>query len=257
MNLASLNSRKMPKLARKPKWKSDKDVKSIYYTIYGNCCSDPKVVQKHLHSGALIDMIVKKESKMLSALTGSKKEQLENCMSDPCYAYVLLGACAMTLGCKLPDAYIAMLKKVYTEGGLMPDAQQQMKTALFGPNGYKNGRSYDFESKMLMETANSPEKEDRKPNSFGFIGMNVPSPGGFFNAGMTTSTTSAVLKELREQLNKPDLCGGCGSEHGTGGKALRMCSKCKNRKYCSVECQKNAWKVHKKVCDPAKISSMK
>lgn len=53
-----------------------------------------------------------------------------------------------------------MLKKVYIEGGLMPDAQRQMRRALFGPGGYKNGKPYDFRSKTLLETANSPEIEE-------------------------------------------------------------------------------------------------
>jgi hypothetical protein len=84
----------------------------------------------------------------------------------------------MTLGCRLPDTYISMTKKVYKEAGLMPDALQQMKKALFGPDGYKNGVPYDFGSKTLDETANSLSAEDPKPNARGYVGLNVPSPGG-------------------------------------------------------------------------------
>lgn len=83
----------------KAEGKSDKEVNSICYTIYGNDCSDPELVRKHLDSGVLVDMIAKKESKMLSKLTGSLDQRLDYLARDPYYAYVLLGACAMTLGC--------------------------------------------------------------------------------------------------------------------------------------------------------------
>jgi hypothetical protein len=228
-------------------------VDGIHYSILADICFDPELVRKHLDSGVLVDVIAKKEAKMLSELTGSQDEMLEYCMEDPCYIYILLGACAMTLGCQLPDFYIGMLKKVYNQGGLMPDAQLQMRKTLFGPDGYKNGVPYDFESKSLLETANSPPSE-RKASPFGFHSLNVISPGGLFNTCMTTSTTSVILKELRDQRNKPDICGGCGAEHRNGFKALLMCSKCHNRKYCSIECQKKSWKIHKKVCEPPKTS---
>ncbi|CAE7176278.1 hypothetical protein CFE70_005481 [Pyrenophora teres f. teres 0-1] len=232
--------------------KSEKDVEDISYLIYRPMCSDTETVRKHLDDGILVDLIAKKEAKMLGALTGSKDEMLEHCIEDPCYVYVLLGACAMTLGCQLPDAYVAMLKKVYTEGGLMPQAQKQMKKALFGPDGYVNGVPYDIESKSLVEEANSRPRE--ASNGLGYQLMNVMSPGGMFNTGMTTSSTSTVIKELRDQRNKPDVCGHCDAKHRSKDQALLTCSKCKKRSYCSVECQKKAWKVHKKVCDSPKVS---
>ncbi|XP_018895705.2 uncharacterized protein [Bemisia tabaci] len=49
-----------------------------------------------------------------------------------------------------------------------------------------------------------------------------------------------------------DRCEKCGSdkkENGPAGEqALFNCSKCKSVKYCSVECQKSDWKMHKKSC---------
>jgi hypothetical protein len=108
-------------------------------------------------------MIAQKEATMLAMPT--KNRELEFALQDPCYVYVLLGACAMTLGYPLPQGYIATLKKVYTEGGLMPDALKQMKKALAGPGGYRNGEAYDFESKDLIETANSKDPGMRNPTS--------------------------------------------------------------------------------------------
>lgn len=189
---------------------------------------------------------------MITAPT--KEQELEFHLQDPCYVYVLLGACAMTLGCRLPAPYIAMLKKVYTEGGLMPDALKQMKKALFGPDGYTNGTPYDFESKDLLQTANSMNHEDQQPNRMGVFGMNVMGPGGIFNTGMGSSFTSKIIGDLRRKHDSPDTCALCDAASASDGKNLLVCSKCKDRKYCSTDCQKKHWKVHKKLCEPVKPS---
>lgn len=136
----------------------------------------------------------------------------------------------------------------------MPDALKQMKNALFGPHGYENGGSYDFGFKDLIEAANSMDAEGKKPNQFGFIGINVLRSGGIFNTGMGNSSTSSIIKELRTKHNKPDVCPGCDAESGKAGKSLLVCATCKNRKYCSSACQKKHWTVHKKLCEPAVAS---
>jgi hypothetical protein len=116
--------------------KSEKEIDSIYYSMYGNGSPRADVVRKHLDSGVLVKLIAEKEATLLAMPT--KERELEFHPQDPCYPYVLLGACAMTLGCRLPESYTAMLKKVYT-GGLMTDALKQMERVLFGPNAYVNG----------------------------------------------------------------------------------------------------------------------
>ncbi|KAG9192652.1 hypothetical protein G6011_11386 [Alternaria panax] len=162
--------------------KSEEDAeRSIHYSIYADMYSDTELVRKHLDSGILVDMVAKHEARMLTLRTGWKEKFFGNWSADPCNEYVLLGACAMTLGSQLPTSYTTMLKKVYTEGGLMPAAQQQMKEALFGPDGYENGGPYDFKSKSLVEEANSKPKEEPKDNGLGFDLMNVPGPGGLFS----------------------------------------------------------------------------
>jgi hypothetical protein len=234
--------------AAKAAGKDDKETNGIYYSIYGPSCSSSELVRKHLDSGALVYLIAEKEAALLAM--PSKEQELEHYFRDPCYVYVLLGACAMTLGCQIPDQYISMLKKVYTEGGLMPDALRQMKKALKGPHGYKNGEPYNFESKDLVETANAMDDKDEDSNKLGFIGMNVLSPGGLFDTGMRNSSTSAIIKELRKMQKYPDVCAGCGADAGPGGKTLLMCARCKDRKYCSVECQKQHWSIYRKLCEP-------
>ena len=51
--------------------------------------------------------------------------------------------------------------------------------------------------------------------------------------------TTAVIKEM---------CALCGKEEEAGGAPLKACARCKVQKYCSKECQKADWKMHKKTC---------
>jgi hypothetical protein len=191
--------------AAKAASKDDKAINSIYYSIYysiyAQSCSNPELVREHLDSGALVYLIAGKEAAMLAI--PSKKQEMEHDFRDPCYVYVLLGACAMTLGCQIPDQYIAMLKKVYTEAGLMPDALKHMKKALKGPHGYKHGEPYDFESEDLIETANAMDDTNKESIGLRFIGMNILSPGGLFDTGMGNSSTSAIHQGTAQEAEGP------------------------------------------------------
>src|SRR5690242_6727685 len=239
--------------AAKAEGKSDEEICKIYLDIYGGG-SHPNIVRKHLESGALAECIKTWETKMLAVPNGSKDQQLEYFFRDPVYCYVLLGACAMTLGCHLPKSFLDMLKIVYTEGGFLPPALRQLHKALFGPNGFKAGEPYDFESKGLLATANSKSDDDEPPNAFGFRGLNVMGgPGSFFGPHGTNSIDSVIMKELRSKLHDPDVCAECSAGHGHDSTALLQCARCKGRKYCSSDCQKKHWSIHKKVCRSEKL----
>lgn len=232
--------------------KSEKEVDSIYLSIYGGG-SHPDAVRKHLDNDALVDLIKSLETKMLSIPDGSMNQKLDYMFRDPCYCYVLLGACAMTLGCHLPEPYVAMLKIVYTGTTKNPKALNQLRKALFGPGGFKDGEPYDFESKSLVETANASDDSDDEPNRAGFKMLNVINPGGLFDTGVGNSAASVILDELRDRLHDPDTCGECAAPRAQDGTTLLRCAKCKDRKYCSVKCQKKHWDIHKKVCRSEKV----
>ena len=58
--------------------------------------------------------------------------------------------------------------------------------------------------------------------------------------------TTERLKNLQPK-EKQSICDNCGQVAGPDVKYDR-CSACKNVKYCSRQCQKTAWKSHKKTC---------
>jgi hypothetical protein len=57
-------------------------------------------------------------------------------------------------------------------------------------------------------------------------------------------SVAATLDQLEES------CAGCGKMSREDGRKLLMCARCKEEKYCSTECQKKRWEMHKKECEP-------
>jgi hypothetical protein len=116
------------------------------YSIYADHCQDKDdaaLVREHLDSGVLDDLFRK--------------------MANDGYALVILGACAMTLGCRISTPNFHKLARLYNRVGLMDEAVEQMKNAL---DEYKKGEPYDFHSaglvEAMMNAAENPEGENPK-----------------------------------------------------------------------------------------------
>ena len=75
--------------------------------------------------------------------------------------------------------------------------------------------------------------------------------GSMFGPQGTSSIKSVIVKELRSKMHTPDICGEWSVSHGEDGKALLQCARCKDRKYCSSDCQMKHWNIYKKLCKPA------
>lgn len=55
-------------------------------------------------------------------------------------------------------------------------------------------------------------------------------------------------KKLQEIKNRESKCRNCERTKHVSGADLSVCARCRVVKYCSVECQKAHWNVHKKEC---------
>ncbi|KAE8440743.1 hypothetical protein EG329_006622 [Mollisiaceae sp. DMI_Dod_QoI] len=68
----------------------------------------------------------------------------------------------------------------------------------------------------------------------------VQSPTGPASEHQTEASSSSTI------LTKK--CANCGTSETDPEKPLKPCSKCQTVRYCSRDCQKKDWKVHKKTC---------
>ncbi|KAK3669775.1 hypothetical protein LTR78_010348 [Recurvomyces mirabilis] len=228
--------------------------KSIFLSIYAGLCSGEAAVdhvRAHLDSGKLEEMLKKVEA------SPEKSSRDYEAYHRKGYQCVLLCACAMTLGCTLPDAVITKLKATYNKVGLMTapkkddlhaDAITQMKKALWGPEGYVDGEPYDFDSADLNDMMHMA------PLMGGAGGLiNVAEPGNPLSSFFLNNPSSFPPRASKQSHDNTteygsDFCDGCGSRPGTDCMALMACAKCKAQKYCSQECQKKHWKKHKVSC---------
>ena len=222
----------------------------LNYCMYAPFCSDPETVRKHVDSGRLATMLAEKENKMFSA---DAKVKASASRAGDGYDYILLGACAMSLGCKIPEHHKSVMRKVYTSVGFLQEGVEQMSKALNGPKPYQDGKPYDFGS-LDLHNAMKLANITRQPNDAGVIGMNAPGPGTIFYAPPHGATDE--FNELRAKFAElsfgPDACNRCGAKQSKDGAALLTCSRCRERKYCSIQCQKEHWKAgHKSFCKAA------
>ena len=63
-----------------------------------------------------------------------------------------------------------------------------------------------------------------------------------------TTMDGVTAKQL---LGQCDHCAVYPRQQGT----LKICSRCRVAKYCSQECQRAAWKQHKKLCHPCNLNA--
>lgn len=237
--------------------KGDKEV-GVHYSVFADHCPSKEaveVVKKHMNAGMLAQLVAKYEGKMNGP--DSAKD-----WHPPQYVLVLIGACAMTLGCTLPPPFVALLKKIYASTGLMDEAKMQMRKALHGPNGYVNGTAYNFGSLGLMDTmSQGMSSGGHGKKQGGFTMMNVQSPGGL--PPLSPEDIADLRRKMHGENNAPqaqpeygpDVCGGCGKTQGEGGKELMKCAgTCGGRTYCGKACQKKHWKLHKGVCKVPKTT---
>ena len=205
---------------------ADADDDHFMISIYADNCDDIELIREHLDGGVLRRLIDEKKSTM-----GKNDHAV--------YEFVILGACAMSLGCRIPDDFKQLLIEKYRSTELPPQSVHAMQLALGdGPHRYRNA-PYDFGSKGLDQTVEERmAEEEGRASASGIVGMNVPAPLGLFG-----SFKGPPTKEY-----PAGVCGGCGAKDRLDGEPLLGCSKCKVKKYCGKVCQRAHFEQHKGVC---------
>lgn len=107
----------------------------------------------------------------------------------------------------------------------------------------------------------------------GFFSMDTRVPGlskvildklnmkdyGEYRAAVEGTRKGINFRNYKEMFQKMEetfeFCTGCKKlpEHLTEGQSLKRCIKCLNVYYCTKECQKQDWLVHKKVCKTLRL----
>lgn len=107
----------------------------------------------------------------------------------------------------------------------------------------------------FLEIVNDQEKKLLKcsENLVVSYAHRINSPHDDANAGNTwddaVAELDAVLSDFSSNPFLGDPMASCGAcETYARGFKMKRCSRCQKAHYCSIECQKRAWKQHKKDC---------
>ena len=224
----------------------DEDVSSRF-SIQRDTCYHPKsveVMRKYLDSGVLSEYVFNYFEKGDRCWTGEDYRR-----------YCVLVACAMTLGCAISDRVRetmkkmmqpAYLKNVDPKWALKPLAKIQLNKALAE---HKDGVPYDFGNTTQLEasvTRMLPGTTTiRDVGPFKLVEVTLKNGKVIPNVMGSPTDEEAGLTPIHTN----HLCASCGaSETKDGGGELLACGRCHDRKYCSKECQKRHWKMHKIIC---------
>ncbi|KAK5736233.1 hypothetical protein LTR17_007573 [Elasticomyces elasticus] len=258
-NVRDLMSRlHTPLLQQEPKAETNR------YSLYREYCygeERSEIMRRYLDSG------------VLKLLTDKYLEMLKKGEQHPKgfrigHILVLLAAGALSRGATLPIELGNALPKLLKDPNVHPKplARKQMQKAL---QEYVQGTPYDFGNETMGEASIKASKGLRKtklkttfvgvfeqvtivsfegesPNINNQVGDIIASIGPPENTGIGYASWDFKAAGI-PNCWRYDVCGGCGKK-ASATVVLSSCGRCKERKYCSKECQKKNFKMHKMVC---------
>ena len=219
------------------------------FSINRDLCYHPKsieVVRAYMDSGVLSDHIY------------DYFEKGDRCWGDDdVQRYIILVACAMTVGCTIPErvlekmesmqspAFVKDLKQTDPSCALKPLANAQLKKALAE---YQADKPYDFGNTTMLEASylHMFPGTTKVKNVDNLKLVEITEKDGRLIGSYIEPPTDEDI--YLKPVYHYQLCAKCGKAEKKAGGELLACGGCHERKYCSKECQKSHWKMHKIIC---------
>ncbi|KAF2105335.1 hypothetical protein BDV96DRAFT_377107 [Lophiotrema nucula] len=184
------------------------------------------------------------------------------------FEFTVLVACVMSLGCKLPETMRSRLQKMQhpayrnlvlqkhpnsSLAKMKPLAQKQLEQAL---ENYRDGYPYSYGNAPFLEIMSlrnfkPTSAKIRLSRDIKVIELTMPNGVVIPNFVGPPGDEEVGLKPVHPY----HVCATCRAGEKAGSKLL-VCGGCKDRKYCSKDCQKKHWKTHKAFCKALSPSEM-
>lgn len=222
----------------------------VTYSVYAGSCSSLGAVQKvrdHLDSGVLQKVATKLTYNFFNPIAVS---------DNTCFGHVpiILGACAMSLGCftfhttpvygQVYPTLKDMMLGVLPFAPVIYGARVQLATALANHGGYQPGTPIDF-----TDYARPPNHVFDKEQD-GHLGVLTGGVYEGYFAGV--DIRNAAAHHATKPVTKAEL-GYDGDEKLCGCCKIRpdkvmVCGRCRKQTYCNTACQRKDRRRHKHVC---------
>ncbi|KAF2678446.1 hypothetical protein K458DRAFT_408938 [Lentithecium fluviatile CBS 122367] len=220
------------------------------FSINADHCNGPEsveTVRKYLDTGVLKNYVK------------GFKGKVHDWDAEDAYRFVVLSACVMTLGCKLWKGMRQRLGEItdpnfrehvrhcYPTSSLAkmkPRARRQFESAV---KSYKNGTPYKYGNPSLSEVMAQNFYRAKSVKTIVISGFRVCEVTHRNGERERLPGLPSDEEMGYEPIHPYHLCGGCGREETEDAK-LQLCVRCRDRRYCSKDCQAKNWKKHKYLC---------